>query len=258
MRRNFFHLHPGLNEQVLHRHLCDLDDNEIEVIERQLSLGVPLAYLLGHRYFYRAEFSVDERVLIPRMESEMILELLQARITPAHQTLVDVGTGSGCLGLSCAMEFTGLKKVILTDISPEALEVALCNREKLSYRIPPHCQVQIHRGDCLKDIPRGDIIVANPPYIKSSARKAVHPQTVRHEPHQALFISGDEKCYWRWFEEFFDRVCESIERGGVFVMEGETGTLLRIKELLGDRSAVAECHLKKDLVGRDRFVCAQF
>lgn len=254
--RDFFHLHPGLNERVFRQHVSDLDESEIFSIERKLALGVPLAYLLGRRYFYRAEFSVDDRVLIPRMESELILEILQQKITPAHKTLVDIGAGSGCLGLSCAMEFSWLSQVILTDLSKDALIVAKKNQSKLSYRIPSSCQVEFSCEDCLKSVPSVAVVVANPPYIQSSTK--VHPQTKCYEPHLALFTPGKGEFYWQWFATFFDRVCESIEKKGVFVMEGETSSLPRLKTLLEERSAVLDCKLEKDLSGRNRFLVAQF
>lgn len=243
------HRHPGLTPQVLQQELDGRAPEERANVQRQLQLGVPLAYALRSRFFYRAEFHVDQRVLIPRMESELMLQILRDRWRGHYRTLVDVGTGSGCLGLSCAMEFSRLRRVILTDNSPTAVQVAALNREKLRYRLPPHCQIELRHGHCLEEIPRADIVIANPPYIADTDR--VHPQVLQYEPHSALFPQGD---YWDWYRNFFARITEALSRGGVLAMEGESEYLPELATLLN----APKWELLRDLTGRTRFLWAEF
>ena len=193
--------HPGLSERVLVDELGSMPEHELGQAQQQLLEGVPLAYITRSRFFYRAEFTVDERVFIPRMESELIIELLGKKWRSGHRILVDVGTGSGCLGLTCAMTFPSLRRVVLTDLSARALEVASINLERLGASIPSPCQVALQHGPCLEGIPPGDIVIANPPYIKSSQGQQVHPQVYRYEPHIALFIADED--YEKLVSNFF-------------------------------------------------------
>ena len=215
-----------------------------------------MAYAVGTRFFYRAEFVVDERVLIPRVESELIVELVRDKCRKHQRTLVDVGTGSGCLGLSCALEFPWLTHLILTDLSATALAVAALNRERLA----PKCQVELRHLCCRKEVPVADIVVANPPYVKCSQKNKVHPQVYRYEPHQALFLADED--YELWYRDFFSRLGESIRIRGLFVMEGEEEHLPRLSTLFIEyaqsRLEIQDWGLEQDLTGSVRFLWAQF
>ena len=255
------HWHPGLGVRVLQQSFNGLTENEVVMAQRQLLQGVPLAYAIGFRFFYDAEFAVDNRVLIPRVESELIIELVQEKRRDGQQVLVDVGTGSGCLGLSCGMQLPDLTRIILMDISSEALQVAALNRERLFYRLPPNLQVELRQTDCLQEIPFGDIVIANPPYVRASmAREQMHPQVYRYEPHQALFIEDND--YQDWYQALFSRVEESLSEGGLFVMEGEEGELpellLQFQQCPKRRLRERESGLEKDLTGRERFLWVKF
>ncbi|MEO5950419.1 MAG: peptide chain release factor N(5)-glutamine methyltransferase [Candidatus Saccharimonadales bacterium] len=170
----------------LHAHGEDtLQAREYEVAEARLQLRidrVPIAYIIGHKDFYGRQFQVTTATLIPRPESEVMIELLGEIITRSTQhtykTVVDVGTGSGCLGITVKLEHPELS-VTLLDISNYALQIARLNATKLK------AQVDIIRSDLLKQyVLPSDIILANLPYVDTSWD--VSPET-RHEPSLALF-----------------------------------------------------------------------
>ena len=248
--------HPGLKAKTLEKEWATLSETELSTAKRQLLRGVPLAYTIRSRFFYDAEFYVNEQVLIPRMESEIILELLQKKKKRTHKTLLDVGTGSGCLGLCCAIKFPELSRVILIDSSTLAIEVATLNRNKLSYRFHPNIQIELQCLSCLEEIPKTDIIVSNPPYIKSLDIKNVHPQVYHYEPHGALFIEDDN--YIPWYQIFFRQVDLAIQEGGLFIMEGDHKQLPSLFCLFKESTRVQKLRLEKDMTGRVRFLWAEF
>ena len=248
--------HPGLKAKTLEKEWAPLSESELSTAKRQLLRGIPLAYTVRSRFFHDAEFHVNEHVLIPRMESEIILELLQKKKKHTHKTLLDVGTGSGCLGICCAIKFPELSKVILIDSSTLAIEGATLNRNKLSYRFHPNIKIELRCLSCLEEIPQTDIIVSNPPYIKRSDIKNVHPQVYHYEPHEALFLEDDD--YIPWYQAFFRQVNLAIQEGGLFIMEGHPKQLPSLLCLLKESTRVQKLGLEKDLIGRVRFLWAEF
>lgn len=175
--RTYLHAHP--DEEV--------DWRSQEIADSRLALRVdrvPLAYIVGHKEFYGRPFIVTPSVLIPRPESEAIIDTLKellpaTRALPGHnKRLVDVGTGSGCLGITAKLEFPELE-VTLTDISAHALTVADKNAKALQ------ADVATLKSDLLQNyVLQPDIIVANLPYVDESWERS--PET-NHEPREALF-----------------------------------------------------------------------
>lgn len=170
----------------LHAHSEDsLSNREYEVANARLELRldrVPVAYIIGHKEFYGRQFHVTTATLIPRPESEVMIELLNDLLnqpeTPTYATLVDVGTGSGNLGTTAKLEHPELS-VTLLDISTHALQIAGDNAKKLG------ANVTLIRSALLKQyVLPADIILANLPYVDVSWE--VSPET-RHEPAEALF-----------------------------------------------------------------------
>ncbi len=157
------------------------------LVDRRL-VGEPIAYILGSRWFRNIELFVDERVLIPRPETERFVEyaLVWLRAHPGPQRVVDVGTGSGAIALALADELSGRSNVqiLATDVSPGALEVAAINRERLGLTD----RVELVESDLLTGFSEPfDIILANLPYLRPDQR---HPST-RCEPDVALFGGPD-------------------------------------------------------------------
>lgn len=181
----------GLSEaQVLAR-----EDGEVgapaerrfrELLERRLT-GEPVAYLTGEREFYGRSFHVDSRVLIPRPETEHVVEAALAEMLPAAPRVLDVGTGSGCLAVTLALELPGAR-VVATDLSAGALAVAAKNARRLGAAD----RVSLVRADLTDglDLSRFDLAVSNPPYVDRSEIPEISPEVCRFEPHLALFPPG--------------------------------------------------------------------
>ncbi len=154
------------------------------LLARRLT-GEPVAYLLGEREFYGRTFHVDSRVLIPRPETEHVIEAALSLGLPTGARIVDVGTGSGCLAVTLALELPG-SFVVATDLSPGALAVAAGNARRLGAR------VRFVGADLLSglDLSRFDLVVSNPPYIDREEAPSLSPEVCNFEPHLALFSPG--------------------------------------------------------------------
>jgi release factor glutamine methyltransferase len=191
---------PRLDAEVLLGHALGVDrttlwldpDREVtgpaarwfrDAIRRRTVERVPVAYLVGHKGFRHLDLHVDARVLVPRPETEHLVEALLD--VPSGARVHDVGTGSGAIALALKDERPDLR-VSASDVSPDALAVALGNAERLGL------DVAFSQGDLLHGVdPAVDVIVSNPPYVQDGDRAAMAPEVVRHEPGLALFAGAD-------------------------------------------------------------------
>ena len=159
----------------------------------------PVSQIVGVREFWGLEFEVTRDVLTPRPETELIVDEVLAAYPDrtAHLSIVDVGTGSGCLAITLAVEYPNAE-IIATDISEAALAVACRNaqRHAVDRRIALVCT------DLLPSMQPVDLIVSNPPYIPEGAAASLSPEVREYEPHVALFAGEDGvEVYRRLFEE---------------------------------------------------------
>jgi release factor glutamine methyltransferase len=205
-------LHAHINEEI--------DDRQIEIANARLDLRksfVPVAYIIGHKEFYGRRFKVSPTTLIPRPESEAIIELL-SRYLPttqplddsiASKRLVDIGTGSGCLGITAKLEHPELD-VTLLDVSLDALRVAKKNAELLS------AEVSIQKSNLLIDYAyTPDIILANLPYVDESWERS---KETMHEPGIALFAS---EAGLRLIKKCFDQLSNRTNTGAIAIFEAD-------------------------------------
>ncbi len=177
------------SEQELHS--SELDRWK-RLLERRAQ-GEPLAYLTGHKEFYGLDLLVDPRVLIPRPETELLVELarefVHKRRTQGEETLVaDIGTGSGALAISLAVHEPDLEYIYAVDISEGALEVARlnCQRQNVTTR------VRLLQGDLLGPLPEAvDLLLANLPYVGTDELETLQTEVRDYEPHLALFSGPD-------------------------------------------------------------------
>lgn len=226
-----------------------------------MSRGVPFQYINKNAYFYKSEFYVDERVLIPRSETEILVEKAVEEIKKLPQdevVIYEVGVGPGPIGLSVLQEITDKKiHFIGTDISDDALDVFRINHFKLSYKIPSQHIIEVQKTDRLNGLQRkADVILSNPPYIKKVAdRSLVHQQVLQYEPEVALFLEDDP--YLDWFREFFNQVESLINKNGYFIMEGHENHLADL-ESLGQQIFSGPPMIQKDYTNRNRFLCVSF
>jgi release factor glutamine methyltransferase len=170
---------------------------ERDEIERGRELVVrrgkrePTAYLLGKREFYGREFEVGRGVLVPRPETELLVDrgraLLAGRAGPR---IADVGTGSGCLAVTLALELPG-SRVVAVELAPAALGYARRNAERHG------AAIEFHLGDGLAPLEgRFDLIVSNPPYVDPAERDELAPEVREHEPPEALFAPPGDPDHW--------------------------------------------------------------
>lgn len=219
-------------------------DDARRLLERRLT-GEPIAYIIGWREFYRRRFEVNPAVLVPRPETEILVEAVLELAKPGDRCL-DVGTGSGCIGVTCALERPDTRW-ILTDVSPQALAVARRNAER--HGAP--CQFLL--ADALSAFRLGsvDLIVCNPPYIPHGDPR-LEPSVRRFEPASALFAGATGL-------EFFERLAAEapavLAQGGVLAVEVGQGQADAVAALF--RSAT-ERAVRKDLAGMARVVIAIF
>lgn len=256
-------IYPGLTlrrltqEWEMYRDQGKLEEDFL----RQVDQGIPLAYITGIAPFYRHEFIVNQNVLIPRFESEILVELACKELRHFNKikkvpTVIDVGTGSGCLILSLLAECTFPVRAYGIDISFDALKVANQNKELLEKNFHPETEIKFIRGDRLQDFSlKAHLIISNPPYIKQREDLSkVHPQVLRYEPELALFL--DDIFYDEWFSLFFEQVFFTLEEGGIFIMEGHEDHLVSLLPLASAAGLVA-ASVHKDYTGRNRFLTAK-
>lgn len=200
----------------LHAHDDEaLTPREREIAGARLDLRLdrtPIAYIIGHKEFYGRRFAVTPSVLIPRPESEVLIELLANLCNGFSQTLIDVGTGSGCLGITAKLEHPELE-VTLVDISRHALTIAEKNAELLS------AEVVCIKNDLLAPNPQlpshADIIMANLPYVDREWERS--PET-NYEPALALFA---DKKGLALIERLIQEAASYLEPRGHLLLEAD-------------------------------------
>lgn len=255
--------YPGIKINRLHHLIQELNpfsdftSENLHHLKKQLLEKIPLEYISGLAYFYKSSFAVDSRVLIPRSESEILVETVinYSQKNGSISTLLEVGVGSGALILSILSEVKKPIQAVATDISLAALEVAQKNYRLKSKQIHSGSRLDFFWADRLHGFSQKfDCIISNPPYIKMSDRKLVHEQVQAHEPHQALFL--EDEIYDQWFNDFFDEAQNCLNPNGFFMMEGHEFHLHQLKSLISTKEFF-EIELMNDYTGRPRFIKAK-
>jgi release factor glutamine methyltransferase len=204
----------------------------------------PVAYILGHRGFRRIDLAVDPRALIPRPETELLVEV--ALSLPDGVRVLDVGTGSGAVALALKDERPDLL-ISGSDLSEDALALARFNGERLG--LP----VSWLRADLLSEVPdEFDAILSNPPYVAESDRASLAPEILRHEPPGALFSGQDGLAAIRsLLVQIADR--GSVKLVALEVGAGQAPAVIELAHAAGFRLVRAE----RDLAGIERVVVGE-
>jgi release factor glutamine methyltransferase len=239
--RAYLYAHPE-------RELTRGEEERYEKVLAQRAQGVPSQYITGHQEFWGMDLIVSPAVLIPRPETEHIIEtVLPLAWARSKSRIVDVGTGSGCIALALAKELPEAE-IHATEISPVALEIAEANaaRLQLAHRI------RFHDTDLLAGVDGlFDFVVSNPPYVGESEEDQVQLEVRKFEPRSAVFAgpTGLEVI-----QRLVPQARERLAHGGWLVME-ISGTIVEgVRELLRDWSLV---EIGKDLQGIPRVAAAQ-
>lgn len=206
----------------------------------------PVAYIVGAREFYGRRFEVGPGVLIPRPETELLIDLareLAPELGPQPR-VVDVGTGSGCLAVTLALELEGAR-VLALDVSAEALVYARRNAERLGAELE-FCEGEGGRvlDSAVREAARGfDLLVSNPPYVRRSLRESLAPEVREHEPDQALFVPDADPD--RFANGIAARAGRWLAPGGIALVELGHDQGQRV--LAHARSLGLEARLHRDL-----------
>ena len=219
----------------------------------RLQSGAPFAYAVRRAAFRRLTLDVDERVLIPRPETEGLVEEVLRMTAGVGGCAIDVGTGSGAIALSLASE-GGFARVVATDVSTDALVVAEQNAMKLTaaLRVP----VEFRQGSLLAPVQdiRAAVIVSNPPYIAYEEAAAL-PASVRDwEPVLALMSGADGMSATA---AIIHGAADLLQQDGVLALEVDARRASLAAELLAVDSRYREIAVRLDLAGRERFVVAR-
>jgi len=253
---------PRLNAEVILAHCLSvdktylythderiLDEKETQQIEDALYeriSGVPVQYIVGRQEFYGRYFSVNPDVLIPRPETEFIIECILALHPGPGASIIDVGTGSGCIGITLALELPDCD-VMITDISFTALKTAQANAIRLGANVSLACMD-------LLDAAGGpfDIVVSNPPYISRRETSNLQIEVREHEPGVALFADDDGLAAFRRLIPAAEKV---LKPGGHLIVEIGAGMEERVRSLFGSRWEILQT--RNDLQGIPRTIVSE-
>lgn len=215
----------------------------------------PLQYVIGRAAFRELELAVDRRVLIPRPETEVlvdvVLEWVHSRGREDYSAL-DLGTGSGCIALSLLTEGP-FARVVATDASADALAVASANAQKAGLAD----RLDARPGSLWEPLAadeRFDVIVSNPPYVGQEEASALEPEVRDWEPPSALFAGPGGLVV---LNEIVDGAAERLRPGGLLALEVGLGQSGPVAERLVAVGGFGEARVRRDLTGRPRIVCAE-
>jgi len=249
----------GIDRAILYAHperevTAEQEQQFFSMIEQRIH-GEPIAYIIGHEEFYGLDFLVDKRVLIPRPETEMLVEnalrLVRKRLDARQTPLVaDIGTGSGAIPITLVVEEPRLPYVYAVDISLNALAVAQqnCQRNSVEQR------VHLLHGDLLTPLPEPvDMLIANLPYVGTDEVDVMTRDVLDYEPHQALFSGPDGlDLLQRFFEQV--RTSEKLKLHGVMLLEIGYRQRELLTKLLTRIFPDATVTFQKDYAGWDRML----
>ena len=226
-----------------------------DLINRRLRRE-PVAYLTNHKEFYGLDFFVDHRVLIPRPETELLVERAitlrntQYAVPHSQPHILDVGTGSGCIAVVLATHLPQAE-VFATDISPEALEIARINIQRHAVED----RVHVIRSDLLDDLEpdlRFDIIVANLPYVAEPELAQLPPDVRDYEPVQPALAAGPDGL--NLIRRLLTQAPARLRRGGAILLEIGAEQGAAVSTLARRHFPSAEVRVLQDLAGLDRAV----
>jgi len=225
-------------------------------IQSRLLTHEPLQYVLGEADFYGLKFKVNSHVLIPRPETEELVQWIKndiVRIAVAGEgrSLLDIGTGSGCIALTLKSQLADLDVTAL-DVSPLALKVVRENAVHLDADIRL-INMDILDGEATKSLPVYDYIVSNPPYVLAKDQADMQPNVLKYEPHLALFVLDNDPLLFYRHIALLSR--KHLRKGGALYFEIHEKQATGIRSVL-ETMSFENIIIQKDMSGKDRMVRA--
>lgn len=229
--------------------LPEFFDNRLASIIERLKQFEPLQYILGKARFHGHSFAVTPAVLIPRPETEQLVDMIVDENPGTDLQVLDIGTGSGCIAISLARALK-FAQVTATDISPAALEVARQNATALKTRVG---FVEQDILTCCAPSEAWDIIVSNPPYITEQEKASMERNVLDYEPHNALFVPDDDPMlFYRPIATYASR---ALKNGGRLYLEINRAMAQQVSDTLR-MAGLSNIQVHNDFNGNVRFVTA--
>ena len=230
---------------TLQQEVTEKEKQFVEEIFKKLANHIPAQYIIGHAEFFGMQLKVDERVLIPRPETEELVELILSENPEKNLKVLDIGTGSGAIALALAKNRPDWS-VTAADISQDALELATENAKRQDL------DLTFIRTDCFSEISsKYDIIVSNPPYISREDQEEVGLNVLHSEPHLALFADEDGLAIYRRIAEDSK---DYLNDGGKIYLEIGYKQGQNVPALFMENLPEKRVRTFKDQFGQDRMV----
>lgn len=219
---------------------------------KRLKKQEPVQYIIGETYFFGIPFTVNEHVLIPRPETEELVDWIlkdQKKGKPSI-TILDIGTGSGCIAISLAKKIPEAK-VYAMDISEKAIQVAKENARKNQVEVTFIKANVLEIKDLFQDF---DIIVSNPPYVRELEKKEMKSNVLDNEPEQALFVSDDEPLLF--YEKITDLTKRKLKENGSLYFEINQYLSVETKSMIKSKG-FKSVEVRKDIYDNERMIRAR-
>ena len=230
---------------ALQQEVTEEEKQFVEEIYKKLAEHVPAQYIIGHAEFFGMQLKVDERVLIPRPETEELVDLILTENPEKNLKVLDIGTGSGAIALALAKNRPDWS-VTATDISQDALDLATENAKRQDLNL------SFIKSDCFSEISsKYDIIVSNPPYISRADEVEVGLNVLHSEPHLALFADEDGLAIYRRIAEDSK---DYLNDGGKIYLEIGYKQGQSVPDLFRKNFPEKRVRTLKDQFGQDRMV----
>ncbi|MGL5892843.1 MAG: peptide chain release factor N(5)-glutamine methyltransferase [Bacteroidia bacterium] len=220
---------------------------------KDLKRGRPLQYILGKAWFFGLTLQVTPDVLIPRPETEELVQLIidEQQQTTGSFSILDIGTGSGCIAVALKKKLPRCH-VYALDVSHEALQIAKANAEANEAEIK-FIEADILNESLHDQLPRCQVIVSNPPYVLDSEKDSMAQHVVEHEPHTALFVPDTDQL--KFYRVIGKMALEKLKPGGTLYLEINEALGLETCMLM-QKIGFKNVQLKKDMQGKDRMITA--
>ena len=229
----------------------DFSESELEIwsfILDQLKKEIPIQYILGVTNFYGLEFEVNSAVLIPRPETEELVDwIIQSSKVQSKLKILDIGTGSGCIAIALAKNLPNAQ-VFALDVSEQALTTAKKNAEKNQVQLSFIHQSILETEDLAQEF---DIIVSNPPYVRELEKHEIKNNVLDNEPHLALFVEDNDALI------FYRKIAQLAQKN--LKLKGQL--YFEINQYLGKETlnlllemGFKNCELRQDIYGNDRMI----